>query len=205
MTTNPEMHAAPPQWAEWLLRVALKRADRDSVSGDLLEEYRDEIAPARGKPAADRWYLTQVAGFLWRAAWLWAALFSAAFVIRQAVDFLVPTNDFMIRSQMTTYTAVALMAATAFWSAWRSGSFVGGIVVTVAMTLIAAALSVSGVTILLAVWHDPATLKAVADSGGINEAYSMPFIMIVPALIVGSVGAAIGSVGRRLLIQREHV
>jgi hypothetical protein len=46
--------------------------------------------------------------------------------------------------------------------------------------------------------HDPATLKAAADSGGIEEAYVMPFVMIVPALIVGSVAAAVGSVGRKV-------
>jgi len=205
MTTNPTVQAAPPRWAEWLLRLTLKRTDRESVSGDLLEEYRDTVVPARGKAAADAWYLRQVAGFMWRATWLWAVLFSGAFVIRQAVDFFIPTHDFIVRSQVTTYTAIALMAATSFWSAWRSGSVVSGVVVTIAMTLIAAVLSVAGVTLLLAIWHDPATLKAAADSGGIEEAYVMPFILIVPALIVGTIAATIGSVGRRLLIQREHV
>jgi hypothetical protein len=75
---------------------------------------------------------------------------------------------------------------------------------TMVMTQIAAVLSVAGVTLLLAIWHDPATLKAAADGGGIEEAYVMPFIMIVPALIVGTVASAIGSASR-LLIQREHV
>jgi hypothetical protein len=73
------------------------------------------------------------------------------------------------------------------------------------MTQIAAVLSVLGVSLLLAIWHDPATLKAAADSGGIEEAYVMPFLMIVPALIVGTVAAAVGSVGRRLLIEGKHV
>jgi hypothetical protein len=51
-------------------------------------------------------------------------------------------------------------------------------------------LSVTGVTLLLAIWHDPATLKAAADSGGIGEAYVLPFMMIVPALIVGTVAGS---------------
>ena len=197
MTTNPELPATPPRWAEWLLRMALKRADRDSVSGDLLEEYRDAIVPARGKAGANRWYILQAAGFLWRATWVWAVLFSGAFVLRQGFDFLVPTHDFVFRAQLTTDTAVALLAATSFWAAWRSGSLVSGIVVTVAMTLVAAVLSVAGVTVLLAIWHDPATLQAAADSGGIEEAYALPFMAVIPALIVGSVAAGIGSVGRR--------
>jgi len=199
MTTNPHVQAAPPRWAEWLLRLTLKRTDRESVSGDLLEEYRDTVIPARGQTAADVWYLRQVAGFMWRATWVWAVLFSGAFVIRQAVDFFIPTHEFYVRSLWTTYTAIALLAATSFWSAWRSGSFVAGIVITIVMTQIAAVLSVAGVTLLLTIWHDPATLKAAADSGGIEEAYVMPFIMSVPALIVGTLAGAIGGVGRRIL------
>ena len=199
MTTNPDGQVAPPRWAEWLLRVALKRTDRETVSGDLLEEYRETIVPGRGQPAADRWYVWQAAGFMWRATWVWAVLFSGAFVIRQAVDFFIPTHQFYVRSLWTTYTAIALLAATSFWSAWRSGSFIAGVVVTVVMTQIAAVLSVAGVTLLLAIWHDPATLKAAADSGGIEEAYVLPFMMIVPALIVGTVAATIGSVGRKVV------
>jgi hypothetical protein len=50
----------PPRWAESLLRMLLAPEDRDSVSGDLLEEYRESIVPAlRGK--ADGWYVRQVA------------------------------------------------------------------------------------------------------------------------------------------------
>ena len=175
------------------------------MSGDLLEEYRDTIVPARGKPAADRWYSRQVAGFAWRATWVSALLFSGAFVIRQAYDFRVPTTDFLFRSQLTTYTAIAILAGSSFWAAWRSGSLIAGIVVTALMTQIAAVLSVAGVSLLLAIWHDPATMSAITGSGGLEEAYVLPFMMIVPALIVGTPAGAIGSVGRRLLVQREHV
>jgi len=171
---------------------------RDNVSGDLLEEYRTTIVPARGPSAADRWYRRQVAGFVWRATWPWALLFSGAFVVRQAFDFFVPTHDFYFRSLLTTYTAVALLAATSLWSAWRSGSFVAGVLVTVVMTQIAAVLSVLGVSLLLAIWHDSATMKAAADSGGVAEAYVLPFMAVIPALIVGTVAGAIGSVSRRL-------
>jgi len=40
--------ADPPRWAEALLRAFLKPGDFESVSGDLLEQYRDSIYPARG-------------------------------------------------------------------------------------------------------------------------------------------------------------
>ena len=54
----------PPRCAETLLRVVLASRDRDTVSGDLLEEYRMHVVPARGRRAANWWYLRQVAGFI---------------------------------------------------------------------------------------------------------------------------------------------
>jgi hypothetical protein len=49
----------PPRWAEWLLGVMLKPRDRDTISGDLLEEYREVIVPTRGRTRANLWYLRQ--------------------------------------------------------------------------------------------------------------------------------------------------
>ena len=66
------MTAAPPRWAEALLQMFLKPADVDSVSGDLLEEYRDSIHPLRGQREADAWYVLQVVGFVSRSAGVWA-------------------------------------------------------------------------------------------------------------------------------------
>ena len=48
---------APPRWAERLLRLSLRRRDRDTVTGDLLEEYREAILPTRGRLRAQLWYL----------------------------------------------------------------------------------------------------------------------------------------------------
>jgi hypothetical protein len=50
----------PPRWAEWLLRAILAPRHRDTIPGDLLEEYREVIAPARGRFRANLWYLRQV-------------------------------------------------------------------------------------------------------------------------------------------------
>ena len=50
----------PPRWAEWMVRVLLKPRDRETVTGDLLEEYREVILPARGRLRALLWYLVQV-------------------------------------------------------------------------------------------------------------------------------------------------
>jgi hypothetical protein len=57
----------PPRWAEALLRVLLPPDDAETVSGDLLEEYRETVFLAR---PGRRVVLWQVAGFTWRATWL---------------------------------------------------------------------------------------------------------------------------------------
>ena len=50
----------PPRCAEWMLRALLKPRDRETVTGDLLEEYREVILPARGRARAVLWYLAQM-------------------------------------------------------------------------------------------------------------------------------------------------
>ena len=194
--TQPLM---PPAWADAILRLSLKRSDRESVSGDLLEEYRAAIVPSRGAVAADAWYVRQVAGFVWRATRRWALIFAAAFLARTAYDWLVPTTDFHARSLATTTIAVAMLASMGFWAAWRSGSLVAGTLLTVVMSQIAAVFSIAGASAMLAIWHDPDTMRAIAGSGGLAEVYVLPWMGIVPAVIVGTAAGVVGSASRKLL------
>jgi len=189
----------PPEWAEAVLRLSLNAADRENVSGDLLEEYRASIVPIRGKTAADRWYVGQVAGFVWRATWVWAFLFSAEFVARTAYDWLVPTTNFATRSAVSTWSGVAVLFFAAMWTAWRSRSFTAGVLIAMITSQIAAVISVVSSAILFAIWHDADTQRAIAGSGGLAEVFMLPFAMIVPALIVGGAGSAAASLGRRML------
>ena len=136
--------AMPPRWAEAALRLLLMPRDRETVPGDLLEEYRESIHPARGRRAADRWYVRQVAGFAWRGNILWAALFSAAFVGRTALDWRVPTTDFYARSVASTAIAVSILLCAGFWFAWRTQSLRSGAVAGVLTTSIAAVMNAIG-------------------------------------------------------------
>src|SRR5215475_14561367 len=54
----------PPVWAEVLLRTLLAHRSEDTISGDLLEEYRASVVPAVGTFRATIWYLRQVASFV---------------------------------------------------------------------------------------------------------------------------------------------
>src|ERR1700680_5115401 len=109
--------ATPPGWAEALLRAFLAPVDSDSVSGDLLEEYRERVHPTRGRRRADLWYVTQVLGFVWRSARLWAALFAVAFLARTALDWLVAASVFHARANVSTLLGAGIVLLAAFRTA----------------------------------------------------------------------------------------
>ena len=64
MMSRPSTDARPPAWAESVLRLLLPPRNRDSVSGDLLEEYRDVVVPSRGVLRAKLWYVRQLVSFV---------------------------------------------------------------------------------------------------------------------------------------------
>jgi hypothetical protein len=53
----------PPRWAENLLRRLAGPRDQDTISGDLLEEYRERFLSA-GVLRAKLWYFRQLLSFL---------------------------------------------------------------------------------------------------------------------------------------------
>jgi len=183
----------PPAWAEWLLRLLLAPADREIVSGDLLEAYRDDVHPSRGRRRADFWYIRQVAWFAWRAAWIWGALLAAAVVGRDVLDrWLLPTTEFYTRSLVSTYTTIGIFASAGVMAAWRSHSVAAG-TLTGALTGVVAAVIVEVASLgQLAVWHDPHTLAMIDASGGLSEVFVLPLIVIVPGTICATIGAVVG-------------
>lgn len=195
MTTN----ATPPAWAEDFLRLLLRRADFDAVSGDLLEEYRDRIHPARGQTGADSWYVRQVIGFAVRSVGVWGALFGVAIVIRTALDWFVPTQDFSVRSAISTYVGIGLLLAAGFWSAWRSGSMKSGTLSAVLAAAIGSLISVIGATGMLVMFHDPQTMNAIAGSGGLGEVFTMPIALVVDGMVFGTIGGAVGAAAQQKL------
>jgi hypothetical protein len=188
----------PPRWAEAVLRIVLPRRDRDPVSGDLLEEYREHVAPTRGVPTADRWYVRQVAGFVWRSQLGWAIALSAIFVGRTAIDWLVPTTDFSLRSAVTTYASMVVLTTAGAVAAWRSHSFAAGAIAGASVAIIAAAFDVAGAAVMLGFFHDSATLAAAEQSGGISEVFTLPIILIVPATVLGLLGGVPAAISQGL-------
>jgi hypothetical protein len=192
--------AYPPRWAEALLRTVLKPGDFESVSGDLLEQYRDSIYPARGRRHADWWYARQVFAFVSPGARFFAALFSAQFLTRTALDWFAPPLDFHTRSTVSAALGVGTLLAAGFWAAWRSDSFVNGAIAGVVTAGLASVTSIAGAAAMLAIWHDPRTMAAIRGSGGLDEILSLPLMMIFPGLLLGAGGGVACTALKRLLL-----
>ena len=197
------MTATPPRWAEALLALVLERGDVESVSGDLLEEYRDSVHPIRGKRRADWWYVTQVAGFVWRNAWVWALFFGGAFLVRTALDWLMPPLAFQTRAVISTGLAAGILLSAGCWAAWRSGSVIAGTVAGMATAVLGAFVSVAGAAAVLALWHDAATMAAIRESGGLTEVFVLPFAMVLPAALIGTVAGVASAALKRVSISPD--
>ena len=194
MTGDPSTR--PPRWAESLLRTMLRPQDRETVSGDLLEEYRQSIVPALGA-RANRWYVRQVGPYLLRTTLPWAALVGAILVGRYLLDTLAPTHYspgvIHPRSTIMSWALIATYASGGCWHAWRTARVSGGIVGAFIMTAFGGAFSSLGIILCLALWHDPQTWRAIDGSGGIEEAlYGVPLMLVPVGVLVGTAGAAVG-------------
>ena len=188
----------PPALGEVLLWVFLKPEDRDCVAGDLLEEYREMILAGRDRAAANRWYLRQVAGFLWRSTWAWAAILAALALGRGALDVFVPPASWGARAHVTTYAHIAAFIVISFRAARRGRSLAGSVpasladaVAAVLSTQIMANLMIfAGNLVFLGIWHDPQTLSAIEQSGGMGEMFFLPVVITAPAVLLSLVGGS---------------
>ena len=203
--TSHTSSTLPPRWAESLLRMLLPPEDRDSVSGDLLEEYRESVLPALGAQARV-WYVRQVAGYVLRKAWIWGVLVGAVLVTRYLFDTWSPVRYtpgiVHPRSAIMSYGLVATFALGSGWQAWRSGDLRSGVVVAFAAAVCGGALSAAGTLACLAIWHDPATLTAVRSSGGLAEAlWGVPLLLVPIGLITGTTGAIAGRLANAIVYQ----
>jgi hypothetical protein len=57
------------KWGDFVLRLLVRRRDRETISGDLLEEYREHVLPTRGSWSARLWYIRQILSFVSPIAW----------------------------------------------------------------------------------------------------------------------------------------
>lgn len=142
--------------------------------------------------------LHQIAGLAWRDNRLWAALLGGLFVGRTAFDWLVPAVDFHARATTSTFVGAGILFCAGFWGAWRSNSVRAGALAGVATASLSAIVSIIGVASLLAIWHDAQTLAAIQGSGGLEEAFTLPVMMVIPGVCLGTLGGLFGGAARKV-------
>ena len=103
------------------------------------------------------------------------------------------------RTEFVAYALAGLLLIAVIGVLYFAKAFFLPVVMAVVASQFAAIISVSGGSLLLALLDTPDVRRAIAGSGGLAEGYIMPFMMIIPALIVGGVGSAAASLGRRML------
>src|SRR4030095_16456335 len=111
-----------PAWADKVLHLLVGRDSAEAVSGDLLEEYRDDVYASHGGRREELWFLRQVAGFAWRAIGIWAIVLTVIQLGRDMVDWYAPPLDYTMRSLVTTYFVMSLFVALGCWRGWKPRS-----------------------------------------------------------------------------------
>jgi len=171
-----------PRWAEAILRSLLRPSDRESISGDLLEEYRAVQYPKNGRLRADVWYLKHVSSVLLH--FIWPLLPAAVLVGLLQVMHNNPWNHSPIPVPGLTIFHGALYLGAGCFASRRTGSIRTGILAGAVTCLFTGAITMTGV---------------VAGSPELYAApFSDPFIFVilsVIALIVLAVGSVAGAIG----------
>lgn len=111
--------ATPPAWAEAILYLLVPPGRAESISGDLLEQYRDEKHPRLGSLRADVWYVRQVAGLFMRT---YAALALLPIVFFVGSDLLNTFRD----PAGNRYLEIGWLIGAAFATAFALSGFLGG-------------------------------------------------------------------------------
>ena len=182
----------PPKWAEALLRLLLKPEDRERVSGDLLEEYRQSALPERGK-GADAWYVRQVGWVVLRACWLPGVFIGSALVGRYLFDTLVPARDFAQRSRIMSWAIIAVCLLGAFRTSLRTRSMRAGLLTSILSGALGGVISILGGVLMAAV--RPGILNEWRHTGGVDEVFLVvPLIMVWVGVVMGTVGSLTGKI-----------
>jgi hypothetical protein len=193
--------SAPPQWAEAWLRALLPQRDRETVSGDLLEAYRECIRPRRSRWGADFWYVAQVARFAAPLA-PWAALVASIFVCRTVLDWFAPAGDQKLRADVTTVLVFGAPLLIGFVTTWRTESITSGAVGTITALSLAAVMAAAVTALVYVV--GAAQPSVIARTGGLTEAFLLPFMVVMPGGVGGWLGGAaergLCGLGRRVAL-----
>jgi hypothetical protein len=204
----PPGSPVPPLWARSLLSSLLPRMTEESVSGDLLEQYRETVFPGRGQSSANAWYLRQVASFLWRATWMFVAFTAAALILRTLADTFAPPglapHGYQLRSSLSTYAAVGTFLFAGLYAGYRTGQSRAGMLTAFVASAVGHAIGLTFDIVLFyaVIQHDPDKLNLFYATGGWGEELAFPVIIPIIATMLGLLGGTCGKYLSRVPGQR---
>ena len=180
---------SPPRWAEAMLRSLLRPSDRESISGDLLEEYRAARHPKGGALCANAWYVTQVFSVLWQliqpCAWTIAGLTVFLLMFRgPSLAVRSPWNLSLVPAPAISLLHCVIYLWAASRSSWRTRLIRTGIVAAGASALFAFVVTFA--------------FLALETPGLVAVAFSKPFIFVILTvclLLALAHGVVMGIVG----------
>jgi len=134
----------PPDVAELILRGLLPLDMRETVSGDLLEEYRESRVPAVGQFRADLWYWRQVGGMWLRAYWWLVVSAVLLHVVHDVFEtFRAPSGASyldglppLVLAVLSHLGLVGLVGLATAYGSWRVGQWQGGFVAALGLSTI---------------------------------------------------------------------
>jgi hypothetical protein len=213
----PDIQALPPRWMERILRAMLKKRDRDTISGDLLEEFREDIFPAKGRIRADLWYLWQVLSLI-EGASFGLLLGSALSAFSTAMLMIAPLRtDRPIEVALLCGVILLLLSLSGFLACHRGGNLFDAMKAGTVAGLVAAAVSSLIYLVQLNLFFN--TIRHRADWETLLDAFqssrfdnlrafanyysAMQDLIILPVVAIsGAVAATIGGLaalsGRRM-------
>ena len=210
----------PPRWAERILYWTLAPRDRDTIAGDLLEQYREAVLPARGRLRARLWYVRQVFSLM-DGVTLGVALGVFFGAWNLIVSVATPLLDDTLLSLSAFYGPLFVAWGCAGASAYRRTGTVGrsvksgALVALVSFTILTLVVMVR-VNLALALMSQRSDWQAlVAGYGGsefhsfrayVNYVYVIgaPFKLAAASAIgalcgaIGGLVSAAGTLGRRV-------
>jgi hypothetical protein len=135
----------PPEVAELILRGLLPLDMSETVSGDLLEEYRESRVPAAGEFRADLWYWRQVGGMWVRAYWWLVVSVVLLLVVSDVFNtFRTPSGASYLDGLPRLVDAVTspmvsvvgLFGLATAYGSWRTQRWQGGFVAALGLSVV---------------------------------------------------------------------
>lgn len=191
----------PPRWAEAWLRLLLPARDREAVSGDLLEQYRDSVRPTRGRLRADAWYIAQVGGFAWRNSRVAVALLLLSFLATQvggrAANIAGIEGSLWVRF---VWLVVVPPAAVLLWAgaqaSWSTNRLWAGTAVGFLASFLVTKLLLAGFVVSLAVWQ-PQLLRFGASWESLRDLTLILVSTTSAGTAIATLGGLAGTLARR--------